>query len=153
MTKRKGAITEWLIDEESVGSVEYDIDADDRRRVNDLEYVDENRDADFVEDFEQYLGEVSFEEQKLELDGTEYTALRVYESGADMPIAAEVYEDLSEGPVTVDWIDTESPEWIGSTDAALTILNRYDPQLEEEDETAEEVETDESHEFFEEELE
>lgn len=79
MSKDEKEARDWLLNEENLGTDDYDIDLADRRLVEDIEYESGGKSFEY-----------SLEEEKLEIEGREYTALRVYDSGG--VVAAEIYD-------------------------------------------------------------
>ena len=127
MTKNEKEARDWLLDEESLGTDNYDLDLADRRLVSGIEY--ESGEESF---------EYSLEEEKLKIDGQEYTALRVYDS--DGLAAAEVYNgDGSDRKTARDFDDMNFTAPHFPEISALSIVSKVGNEAQEGEEVNEEV--------------
>lgn len=128
MNKNEKEARDWLLSEENLGTDNYDLDQADRRLVTEIEY-------ESGEDVSEY----SLEEEKLEINGEEYTALRAYgNKGLD---AAEVYpgDGMGRKPSReFEDMNFTAPDFPGSS--ALSVLNNIGNDEEEKSEVEEERE-------------
>jgi len=87
MNKNEKEARDWLLNEENLGTDNYDLDLSNRRLVGGIEY--ESGENTPENESEGKILEYSLEEEKLEINGQEYTALRAYDS--EGLAAAEIY--------------------------------------------------------------